>query len=104
MFKKSVVLALAFTFLGTTIASAQNTQAHSYNSNHKNYKKMSQHNHAHWKQGQHYAGWKRHKNIENYKQHGLHKPKKGNHWIKVNDQYLQIHPKSGSIVETTAPR
>ncbi len=104
MFKKSIVLALTLTFLGTTFAYARDAQQHSYNPNHQNYKKMSKHNHAHWKKGQHYSGWKSHEKVDSYKQHGLHKPKKGNHWIKVNDQYLQVNPKSGSIVETTAPR
>ena len=51
----------------------------------------------HWKRGQRVPDWKRHGAVRDWKRHGLHRPGRGQQWIKVGNDYLLIGIASGII-------
>ena len=51
----------------------------------------------HWKQGQKYSSWKRHQPIRDYGRYGLHRPGRGQEWIRVGNDYVLVSILSGVI-------
>jgi Ni/Co efflux regulator RcnB len=52
---------------------------------------------SHWRHGQKYSSWKRHRPIRDYRHHRLHRPGRGQEWIRVGNDYLLVSVVSGII-------
>lgn len=52
--------------------------------------------------GQRYSGWKRHQAIRDYNRYGLHRPARGQEWIRVGNDYLLVGITSGIIASLIA--
>lgn len=50
-----------------------------------------------WSRGQRYSNWRRHQPVAHYHRYGLHRPPPGQHWIRVNNDYLLITAATGLI-------
>lgn len=108
MFKKSILVAVALTFVGAPLAQARDYQPlpkaeqHRYESSRpsygKHYNKPNDRGYnKRWSKGQRYGDWRRHQEVRDYKRHGLRKPGRGQHWVKVDNQYLLISAATGLI-------
>ena len=53
---------------------------------------------SHWKRGHKYSGWRQHRPIRDYGRYGLHRPARGQEWIRVGNDYLLVSFASGVIV------
>jgi Ni/Co efflux regulator RcnB len=62
------------------------------------YKKVVVHK---WRSGQRYANWKRYRPIE-YRRYGLHRPARGQTWIRVDNDFLLVGIASGIIAGVVA--
>ncbi|WP_137933407.1 RcnB family protein [Mesorhizobium comanense] len=51
----------------------------------------------HWRNGQKYGNWKRHQPIRDYGRYGLHRPGRGQEWIRVGNDYVLVGILSGVI-------
>ncbi|BCH08287.1 hypothetical protein MesoLj131c_25450 [Mesorhizobium sp. 131-3-5] len=51
----------------------------------------------HWRNGQKYSGWRQHKPIRDYGRYGLHRPGRGQEWIRVGNDYVLVSVLSGII-------
>ena len=51
----------------------------------------------HWRNGQKYSSWKRHQPIRDYNRYGLHRPGRGQEWIRVGNDYVLVSVLSGII-------
>lgn len=63
--------------------------------------------HAHrsrWTRGHRYNNWRRHSTVRDYHRFGLRRPGHGQHWIKVNNDYLLITTATGVIASIIAGR
>lgn len=58
----------------------------------------------HWSHGQRYGNWRRHSTVRDYHRYGLRRPGHGQHWIKVNNDYLLISTATGVIASIIAGR
>lgn len=58
----------------------------------------------HWSKGQRVHDWKRKAHVRDYKRHGLRTPGRGQQWIKVDNDYLLIGIASGVIAGIIAGR
>ena len=54
-------------------------------------------NRNHWRNGQKYSSWKRHQPIRDYGRYGLHRPGRGQEWIRVGNDYVLVSIISGII-------
>lgn len=52
---------------------------------------------SHWRNGQKYSSWKRHQPIRDYGRYGLHRPGRGQEWIRVGNDYVLVSVLSGII-------
>ncbi|MBA1141816.1 RcnB family protein [Mesorhizobium neociceri] len=52
---------------------------------------------SHWRNGQKYSSWKRHQPIRDYGRYGLHRPGRGQEWIRVGNDYVLVSILSGII-------
>ncbi|MCV3206895.1 RcnB family protein [Mesorhizobium sp. YC-39] len=52
---------------------------------------------SHWRNGQKYSSWKRHQPIRDYGRYGLHRPGRGQEWIRVGNDYVLVGVLSGII-------
>ncbi|UVK41128.1 RcnB family protein [Mesorhizobium sp. AR10] len=52
---------------------------------------------SHWRNGQKYSSWKRHQPIRDYGRYGLHRPGRGQEWIRVGNDYVLVSILSGVI-------
>jgi len=116
MIKKIVLAAVALSFIAAPIAQAQNynpPRKHGYHhaeparpSYGKDFKRHDRrdHNHKRWSRGERYSDWRRHQEVRDYKRYGLRKPGRGQHWVKVDDQYLLITAATGLIAGILATR
>ena len=50
-----------------------------------------------WRNGQKYSGWRRHQPIRDYGRYGLHRPGRGQEWIRVGNDYVLVSILSGVI-------
>lgn len=105
MFKKSILAAVALTFVGAPLAQARDfhpsrqAEQHRYESNRPTYGKHynKSHYNKRWAKGQRYSDWRRHQEVRDYKRYRLRKPGRGQHWVKVDNQYLLITAATGLI-------
>ncbi|MEN5277073.1 RcnB family protein [Brucella sp. TWI432] len=112
MIKKAVLAAIALSFIGAPLAQAQNYNqprkpgySHvepQHPSHGKDFKRHDRYDrrdrdHKRWRQGERYGDWRRHQEIRDYKRYGLRKPGRGQHWVKVDNQYLLITAATGLI-------
>ena len=51
----------------------------------------------HWRNGQKYSGWRQHQPIRDYGRYGLHRPGRGQEWIRVGNDYVPVSVLSGII-------
>ena len=51
----------------------------------------------HWRNGQKYSGWRQHQPIRDYGRYGLHRPGRGQEWIRVGNDYVLVGVLSGVI-------
>lgn len=58
----------------------------------------------HWKRGQKYSGWRQHRPVRDYGRYGLHRPGRGQEWIRVGNDYLLVSFASGVIAGMIAAR
>lgn len=56
----------------------------------------------HWSRGQHVPSWQRKQVLRDYRHHGLRRPGAGQHWVKVDNNYLLIGITSGVIARLIA--
>ncbi|MGX5849835.1 RcnB family protein [Mesorhizobium sp. PL10] len=52
---------------------------------------------SHWRNGQKYSSWKLHQPIRDYGRYGLHRPGRGQEWIRVGNDYVLVSVLSGII-------
>lgn len=117
MFKKVVMAAIALSFIGAPLAQAQNHHQPRKPGHHrvepsrpgpsKNFHRNDRRKQVQkkrWSKGQRYSDWRRHQEIRDYKRHGLRKPGRGQHWVKVDNQYLLIAGATGLIAGILAAR
>jgi Ni/Co efflux regulator RcnB len=52
---------------------------------------------SHWRNGQKYSSWMRHQPIRDYGRYGLHRPGRGQEWIRVGNDYVLVSIVSGLI-------
>ena len=50
-----------------------------------------------WRNGQRYSSWKQHQPIRDYGRYGLHRPGRGQEWIRVGNDYVLVSVLSGII-------
>lgn len=116
MIKKAVLAAIALSFMGAPLAQAQNShsprkQGYSHAepsrpSQGKNFQRQERRDrdHKRFSRGERYGDWRRHQEVRDYKRHGLRKPGRGQHWVKVDNQYLLITAATGLIAGILAAR
>lgn len=116
MIKKAVLAAIALSFVGAPLAQAQDyhqPRKPGYNrveptrpSHGKEFQRYDRRDQGHkrWSRGERYGDWRRHQEIRDYKRYGLRKPGRGQHWVKVDNQYLLITAATGLIVGILAAR
>ncbi|TSE12953.1 RcnB family protein [Mesorhizobium intechi] len=51
----------------------------------------------HWRNGQKYSGWRQHQPIRDYGRYGLHRPGRGQEWIRVGNDYVLVGILSGVV-------
>lgn len=59
---------------------------------------------SHWKRGHKYRDWNRHRAVNDWHRHGLHRPGRGQEWIRVGNDYLLVGIASGIIAGIIAGR
>ena len=59
---------------------------------------------SHWRNGQKYSTWKRHQPVRDYHRYGLHRPGRGQEWIRVGNDYVLVGIVSGLIFGAVAAR
>jgi Ni/Co efflux regulator RcnB len=52
---------------------------------------------SHWRNGQKYSSWRQHQPIRDYGRYGLHRPGRGQEWIRVGNDYVLVSILSGII-------
>lgn len=108
MFKKAVLAEIAMTFVTAPMAQARdyhhsNPAPHRYEPQRPHHGKdfyrhdRRDHGRHQWSKGQRYSDWRRHQEIRDYKRYGLRRPRPGQHWVKVDNQYLLIAGATGLI-------
>lgn len=50
-----------------------------------------------WRNGQRYSGWRQHQPVRDYGRYGLHRPGRGQEWIRVGNDYVLVGILSGVI-------
>jgi len=58
----------------------------------------------HWRNGQRYSGWRQHQPIRDYGRYGLHRPGRGQEWIRVGNDYVLVGILSGVVFGALAAR
>jgi len=116
MIKKAVLAAIALSFIGAPLAQAQNfNQPRKQGQHHaeparpshgKDFKRNDRRDQGHkrWSRGDRYQDWRSQQEVRDYKRHGLRKPGRGQHWVKVDNQYLLITAATGLIAGILAAR
>lgn len=121
MFKRTILAAIAFSFIAAPMAQAQSRHdprhpppKHHYQPAPKPHfhapAKKKPHAQApapkrhHWTRGQRVSDWKRRPPVRDYHRHGLKRPFKGQQWVKVDNDYLLISVATGLILGIAASR
>lgn len=55
-----------------------------------------------WQRGQRYADWRRHQQVRDWQRHHLHRPARGQEWIRVGNDYILVSIASGVIASIIA--
>ena len=58
----------------------------------------------HWKKGERMSNWRAHAPIRDYGRYGLRKPPAGQHWVKVDNDYVLLGIATGLITSIIAGR
>ena len=114
--KRIVLSALAFSMLAATSLTGQAAPMNAPNAPQSNYSQVDWQkpgNHvdvkkrvvkkkvvvkrSHWRNGQKYSGWRQHRPIRDYGRYGLHRPGRGQEWIRVGNDYVLVGVVSGVI-------
>lgn len=64
---------------------------------HKRFEKKVVVKRNHWRNGQKYSSWRQHQPIRDYGRYGLHRPGRGQEWIRVGNDYVLVSILSGII-------
>jgi Ni/Co efflux regulator RcnB len=103
MLKKVVLSTLTLTMLGVPLAQAKDNHPVHKPTTHK-VEPNKPTPKSHWSKGQRYGDWRRHQEVRDYKRYGLRKPGAGQHWVKVDNQYLLITAATGLVAGALAAR
>jgi len=110
MFKRTALAVVAFSILAVPMAHAQAGPS-SYQGGYHHYQPKKPappsyvKKHHRWKKGDRVQNWQRRAPVRSYHQHrGLWKPQRGQHWVKVDNDYLLISLASGIIAGIVAGR
>jgi Ni/Co efflux regulator RcnB len=114
--KRIVLSALAFTMLAATSLTGQAAPMNAPSAPQSNYsqvdwqkpghhadvkkrvfKKKVVVKRSHWRNGQKYSSWRQHQPIRDYGRYGLHRPGRGQEWIRVGNDYVLVGIVSGII-------
>ncbi|RWC24627.1 MAG: hypothetical protein EOS27_30110 [Mesorhizobium sp.] len=114
--KRIVLSALAFSMLAATSLTGQAASLNAPNAPQSNYTKVDWQKpgkhvdvrkrvvkkkivvkRSHWRSGQKYSGWRQHRPIRDYGRYGLHRPGRGQEWIRVGNDYVLVGVLSGVI-------
>jgi len=118
MFKRIILAAAAFSILAAPMAQAQ--------SRHDGSRQGPRHYHAQpvkpninkpspfakhhapkrhqWRKGHRLQDWQRRAHLRDYHRYGLHRPGKGQHWVRIGNDYLLISIATGIILGMAAAR
>ena len=64
---------------------------------HKRFEKKVVVKRNNWRNGQKYSSWRQHQPIRDYGRYGLHRPGRGQEWIRVGNDYVLVSILSGII-------
>ena len=64
---------------------------------HKRFEKKVVVKRNNWRNGQKYSSWRQHQPIRDYGRYGLHRPGRGQEWIRVGNDYVLVSILSGVI-------
>ncbi|HWW46831.1 MAG TPA: RcnB family protein [Xanthobacteraceae bacterium] len=103
--KRIALAAIAMSLLAIPAAQAQHRPAHPH---HPGVHRPAVPPHAvkrhHWSKGQKFGDWRRYRAVNDYHRYGLHRPARGQHWVKVGNDYLLIGAATGMIAAIVAGR
>ncbi|MBN9044776.1 MAG: RcnB family protein [Rhizobiales bacterium] len=112
MFRKILLAAVALSFAGAPLAQAQDFPRRKPAPHHRMEPARPPHHgpsfgrpgadRGHWHAGQRYSGWRGHREIRDYQRYGLRRPGRGQHWIRVGNEYLLITAATGFIAGVLA--
>lgn len=109
MMKRILLATVALSLVATPAAFAQSGQHHRYDArpHHsqvvkkkvvKKHVTKRQMAHRHWHKGHRFDRRARHVVVNDYRRHHLRTPPRGQHWVKVDNQYLLVGITSGLIM------
>lgn len=110
MFKRTAFAAIALSFLAVPMAQAGPGPSYGGYGNHYYQPKKPApppygKRHHRWKKGDRVQHWHRRAPVRSYHQHrGLWQPQRGQHWVKVDNDYLLISLATGIIAGIVAGR
>jgi Ni/Co efflux regulator RcnB len=104
LFSKTLLAAVALSFAVAPMAQAQqygHDRKPGYSSPWNKHDARKHHN---WRKGERYSDWKRRPPVRDYHRYGLRKPARGQHWVKVDNNYLLMSIATGLILGVAAAR
>jgi Ni/Co efflux regulator RcnB len=105
MFKKIVLAAAALSMLAAPVAQAQAQPSHSQHWSQPKKPVIQKKKPVHkWSRGHKVPNWKKQQHVRDYGRYGLHRPARGQEWIKVGNDYLLVSIASGIIASIVASR
>lgn len=118
LFTRSILAAVALSVMAVPMAQAQGYrdaprhgqyQNHPGKQNFRTPKRDQFQRHApaprhHWSKGKRLPEWQRRQAVRDYHRHGLHRPGRGQQWVKVDNDYLLIGLATGVIAGIVASR
>lgn len=102
---RTLLAAVALSFAAMPMAQAQQHYGHDRKPGHSYTvkKKVVTTRHT-WRKGERYSNWKGRPAVRDYHRHGLHRPARGQQWVKVDNSYLLMSVATGLILGVAAAR
>ncbi|WP_312795963.1 RcnB family protein [Tianweitania sp.] len=104
IFKRLVLSTAAVAMLAVPVAQAQSRHQDTRQGHHYSQKKHQEAKRHSWKRGERVSDWRKRAAIRDYKRHGLRAPGRGQHWVKVDNDYLLITLATGVVAGIAAAR
>jgi len=116
--KRLILSAIALSMLALPVAQAQAGPRHEpqrYEQQHRHWDKKPGYNKKvivrkkearkhRWERGHKVPSWQRRQVVRDYHRHGLRRPARGQHWVKVDNDFLLVSIASGIIGGIIASR